>query len=227
MLKSWDSLPEALKTEAVRPYYNQLKKQMFSLCLKRGFDILASFILLLLLSPFFLIMTLVIKLDSKGPVFFRQVRVTQYGKTFRIFKFRTMVNNAEKIGTQVTVQNDARVTRVGSKIRKIRLDEIPQLLNVLSGDMSFVGTRPEVTKYVERYTPEMMATLLMPAGVTSLASIEFKDEEELLQAASDTDEVYIHNVLPQKMIYNLDYLRNYSFLKDIGLLFKTLVRVAH
>lgn len=227
MLRSWDSLPELLKTDAVRPYYDVLKKQTVSLCLKRWFDILASLILLLVLSPFILIMAIVIKADSKGPVFFRQVRVTQYGKTFRIFKFRTMVSNAEKLGTQVTVQNDSRVTRVGSKIRKIRLDEIPQLLNILSGDMSFVGTRPEVTKYVERYTPEMMATLLLPAGVTSLASIEFKDEDELLQAASNADEVYVHDVLPQKMAYNLDYLCKYSFGKDIGLLFKTVIGVIH
>lgn len=226
MLKSWDSLPENIQTEAVRPYYDALEKRTGSLILKRALDIVASLLLLILLSPVFLVLAVAIKLDSKGPVFFRQVRVTQYGKTFRIFKFRTMVSNAEKLGTQVTVQNDSRITKVGGRIRKIRLDEIPQLINVLNGEMSFVGTRPEVTKYVERYTPEMIATLLLPAGVTSLASIEFKDEDELLQAASDADEVYVHEVLPKKMKYNLEYLRKFSFWGDIGLLLKTVVRVA-
>ena len=162
-MKPWESLPESLQSEAVRPYYDLLKKRTASLLLKRGMDILAAFLLLVLLSPVFLVLAVAIRVDSKGPVFFRQVRVTQFGKTFRIFKFRTMVNDAEKKGSQVTVQNDSRVTRVGAKIRRIRLDEIPQLLNVLTGDMSFVGTRPEVPKYVEKYTPEMMATLLLPA----------------------------------------------------------------
>lgn len=224
-MKPWESLPESLQSEAVRPYYDLLKKRTASLLLKRGMDILAAFLLLVLLSPVFLVLAVAIRVDSKGPVFFRQVRVTQFGKTFRIFKFRTMVNDAEKKGSQVTVQNDSRVTRVGAKIRRIRLDEIPQLLNVLTGDMSFVGTRPEVPKYVEKYTPEMMATLLLPAGVTSTASIAFKDEDELLQAAENVDEVYVRDVLPQKMAYNLEYLRNFSFGRDIGLLFQTVFRV--
>lgn len=224
-MKPWESLPESLQSEAVRPYYDLLKKRTASLLLKRGMDILAAFLLLVLLSPVFLVLAVAIRVDSKGPLFFRQVRVTQFGKTFRIFKFRTMVNDAEKKGSQVTVQNDSRVTRVGAKIRRIRLDEIPQLLNVLTGDMSFVGTRPEVPKYVEKYTPEMMATLLLPAGVTSTASIAFKDEDELLQAAENVDEVYVRDVLPQKMAYNLEYLRNFSFGRDIGLLFQTVFRV--
>lgn len=224
-MKPWESLPESLQSEAVRPYYDLLKKRTASLLLKRGMDILAAFLLLVLLSPVFLVLAVAIRVDSKGPVFFRQVRVTQFGKTFRIFKFRTMVNDAEKKGSQVTVQNDSRVTRVGAKIRRIRLDEIPQLLNVLTGDMSFVGTRPEVPKYVEKYTPEMMATLLLPAGVTSTASIAFKDEDELLQAAENVDEVYVRDVLPQKMAFNLEYLRNFSFGRDIGLLFQTVFRV--
>ncbi len=224
-MKPWESLPESLQSEAVRPYYDLLKKRTASLLLKRGMDILAAFLLLVLLSPVFLVLAVAIRVDSKGPVFFRQVRVTQFGKTFRIFKFRTMVNDAEKKGSQVTVQNDSRVTRVGAKIRRIRLDEIPQLLNVLTGDMSFVGTRPEVPKYVEKYTPEMMATLLLPAGVTSMASIAFKDEDELLQAAENVDEVYVRDVLPQKMAFNLEYLRNFSFGRDIGLLFQTVFRV--
>lgn len=225
MLKLWDALPESMKTDAVRPYYEALSRRKGSLVLKRGLDAAASVLLLVLLSPVFMILAVAIKVDSEGPVFFRQVRVTQYGKTFRILKFRTMVSDAEKLGSQVTVRNDSRVTKVGGRIRKIRLDEIPQLINVLKGEMSFVGTRPEVTKYVERYTPEMMATLLLPAGVTSLASIEFKDEDELLQAASDVDDVYVREVLPKKMKYNLDYLRAFSFKGDIGLLLKTVVRV--
>ena len=224
-MKPWESLPESLQSEAVRPYYDLLKKRTASLLLKRGMDILAAFLLLVLLSPVFLVLAAAIRVDSKGPVFFRQVRVTQFGKTFRIFKFRTMVNDAEKKGSQVTAQNDSRVTRVGAKIRRIRLDEIPQLFNVLTGDMSFVGTRPEVPKYVEKYTPEMMATLLLPAGVTSTASIAFKDEDELLQAAENVDEVYVRDVLPQKMAYNLEYLRDFSFGRDIGLLFQTVFRV--
>lgn len=224
-MKPWDALPEALRTEEVRLYYDLLKKRTASLLLKRGMDILASLLLLLLLFPVFLVLAIAIKADSKGPVFFRQVRVTQFGRTFRIFKFRTMVSDAEKKGSQVTVQNDCRVTRVGAKIRHVRLDEIPQLLNVLTGDMSFVGTRPEVPRYVERYTPEMMATLLLPAGVTSTASIEFKDEDKLLQAAENADEVYVQEVLPQKMAYNLAYLRRFSFGRDIGILFQTVFRV--
>ena len=225
MLRKWEDLPQGMQTEEVRPYYDLLRRKQGSLLCKRLFDILASLVLLVLLSPVFLVLAIAIKLDSHGPVFYRQVRVTQYGREFRIFKFRTMVNDAEKKGSQVTVQNDSRVTRVGAKIRRIRLDEIPQLLNVLTGDMSFVGTRPEVPKYVEKYTPEMMATLLLPAGVTSMASIAFKDEDELLQAAENVDEVYVRDVLPQKMAFNLEYLRNFSFGRDIGLLFQTVFRV--
>ena len=162
-----------------------------------------------------------IKCDSKGPVFFRQERVTAYGAKFRIHKFRTMVNNADKIGTSVTVDNDSRITKVGSKLRDHRLDEFPQLFDVLAGNMSFVGTRPEVVKYVDRYTDEMNATLLMPAGITSIASIEYKDEAELLEKAEDADLVYINDILPAKMEYNLKSVKEFGFFKDIGVLFKT------
>ena len=179
-LKKWENLPEEFKNEAVRPYYEYLKKKQISLIFKRIFDIFVSIILLILLSPIFLALAIFIKIDSKGPVFFRQSRVTQYNKEFKIFKFRTMVNDAEKLGAQVTSQNDSRITKVGEKIRKYRLDEISQLINVLIGDMTFVGTRPEVRKYVDAYTDEMMATLLLPAGITSNASIEYKDEDEIL-----------------------------------------------
>ena len=171
MLRKWEDLPQEMRTEEVRPYYDLLRKKQGSLLCKRLFDILASLVLLVLLSPVFLVLAIAIKLDSRGPVFYRQVRVTQYGREFRIFKFRTMVQNADHIGSQVTVSGDSRITRVGKVIRSCRLDEVGQLLNVLGGSMSFVGTRPEVPKYVARYTPEMMATLLLPAGVTSAASL--------------------------------------------------------
>ena len=210
-----------MQTEAVKPYYEILQKKQISLIFKRLFDIVVSLIMLLILSPVFLVLAIAIKLDSKGPVFYRQVRVTQYGKEFRIFKFRTMVNNADKIGSQVTVGGDSRITRVGKVIRECRLDEIGQLLNILGGSMTFVGTRPEVPKYVEKYTPEMWATLLLPAGVTSEASIRYKDEAALLDAAEDVDTTYIQDVLPGKMKYNLRSIQEYSFFKDIETMFQT------
>ena len=222
---SWEKLPQQMQTEAVKPYYEILQKKQVSLIFKRSFDIAVSLIMLLILSPVFLILAIAIKLDSKGPVFYRQVRVTQYGKEFRIFKFRTMVNNADKIGSQVTVGGDSRITRVGKVIRDCRLDEIGQLLNILGGSMTFVGTRPEVPKYVEKYTPEMWATLLLPAGVTSEASIRYKDEAALLDAAEDVDAIYIQDVLPGKMKYNLRSIQEYSFFKDIETMFQTVFAV--
>lgn len=225
MLKEWNQLPEYMQTDAVRPYYDQLKKKEFSLFLKRIFDIVVSLVLIVLLSPLLLVLSILIVLDSKGGVFYRQERVTQYGRKFRIFKFRTMVADADKIGTQVTVSNDSRITRVGSVIRKYRLDEIPQLFNILLGDMSLVGTRPESTHYVKHYAPEMFATLLLPAGVTSEASIKYKDEAELLNKADDVDKVYIEKVLPGKMKYNLESISNFSFIKDIETMFRTVIAV--
>lgn len=222
---SWKKLPPQMQTEAVKPYYEILQKKQISLIFKRLFDIVVSLIMLLILSPVFLVLAIAIKLDSKGPVFYRQVRVTQYGKEFRIFKFRTMVNNADKIGSQVTVGGDSRITRVGKVIRECRLDEIGQLLNILGGSMTFVGTRPEVPKYVEKYTPEMWATLLLPAGVTSEASIRYKDEAALLDAAEDVDATYIQDVLPGKMKYNLRSIQEYSFFKDIKTMFQTVFAV--
>ena len=180
--------------------------------------------LLLIFSPLFLILGILIKIDSPGEIFFRQVRVTQYGKSFRIYKFRTMVSNAEKIGNQITINQDVRITKIGKKIRKCRLDELPQLINIIKGEMSFVGTRPEVPKYVAFYSKEMLATLLLPAGVTSSASIAFKDEEQLLKNEKDIDIAYVEKVLPQKMEYNLEGLRNFSFSEDIKIMLKT-VRV--
>lgn len=222
---SWEKLPPQMQTEAVKPYYEILQKKQISLIFKRSFDIVVSLIMLLILSPVFFVLAIAIKLDSKGPVFYRQVRVTQYGKEFRIFKFRTMVNNADKIGSQVTVGGDSRITRVGKVIRECRLDEIGQLLNILGGSMTFVGTRPEVPKYVEKYTPEMWATLLLPAGVTSEASIRYKDEAALLDAAEDVDATYIQDVLPGKMKYNLRSIQEYSFFKDIETMFQTVFAV--
>ena len=221
----WEELPDSMRTEAVRPYYDYLRTRTMGLFLKRAFDVVVSAVMLLILSPVFLLLAIVIKLDSPGPVFYRQVRVTQFGRQFRIFKFRTMVSNADKIGTQVTVKNDSRVTRVGKLIRKCRLDEICQLIDVLRGTMTFVGTRPEVPKYVEAYEPEMMATLLLPAGVTSEASIFFKDEEKLLNGVTDVDAAYIQEVLPLKMVYNLRAIRHFGFWRDIRLMFMTFFAV--
>lgn len=218
---AWEKLPPQMQTDAVRPYYNILRKKRFSLTIKRLFDIIVSAVMLLILSPVFLILAIAIKLDSPGPVFYRQVRITQYGKEFRIFKFRTMVSNADQIGTQVTVDGDSRITRVGRMIRNCRLDEIGQLLNVLGGSMTFVGTRPEVPKYVAQYTPEMWATLLLPAGVTSEASIRYKDEASLLDGAENVDKVYVEQVLPGKMSYNLAELKKFHFFHDIHVMWNT------
>lgn len=224
MLKKWEKLPPEMQTEEVRKYYDILKKKRASLFFKRMFDIVVSFLMLVVLSPVFLILAVAIKLDSKGPVFYRQVRVTQYNQRFRIFKFRSMVQDADR-GSQVTVSGDARVTRTGKLIRKCRLDEVSQLIDVLRGKMTFVGTRPEVPKYTEQYTPEMMATLLLPAGVTSLASIYYKDEAELLDAAEDTDKIYVEEVLPVKMYYNLKAIEKFSFFGDIKVMFMTVFAV--
>lgn len=229
LVKEWNELPEFMQVEEVKPYYEVLRKKKGQLILKRIFDICASLVLIILLSPIILFFSIWIKLDSNGPVFYRQERITQYGKVFRIFKFRTMVNNADKIGNLVTSKNDSRITKVGEKIRKYRIDEIPQLFNVLIGEMSFVGTRPEVQKYVDQYTPEMYATLLLPAGVTSLASIEFKDEDEILERYTskgrETNEVYVKEVLPLKMEYNLKAITSFNFIKELGTMISTVVKV--
>lgn len=226
-MRKWNELPEFMKNEEVKTYYNILQKKKASLMLKRVFDIIVSILMIILLSPVLVAVSIWIKLDSKGPVFYRQERITQYGRVFRIFKFRTMVTGADKIGTLVTTKNDSRITRVGEKIRKCRLDEIPQLFNILLGDMSFVGTRPEVKKYVDAYTNEMMATLLLPAGVTSLASIQYRDEDEILakyvNEEHSVDEVYVEKILPDKMKYNLKYLKSFSIVEDIVLCVKTVI----
>ncbi len=225
LLKKFEDLAPEFQNENVKRYYDILKKKTFALILKRAFDIIVSAVMLVILSPVFLILAIAIKVDSKGPVFYRQERITQFGKKFRIFKFRTMVANADKIGSLVTVNNDSRITKVGSFIRKCRLDEICQLIDIFRGTMSFVGTRPEVKKYVDAYTDEMYATLLMPAGVTSLASIKYKDEEKLLSASEDTDSTYINRILPDKMKYNLEYIEKFGFFYDIKLMFMTVFAV--
>ena len=212
--RTWGEIPTFMKNDFTLKYYRHLSRKRTSMVFKRIFDVIMSAVLLVLLSPVILVLAVWIKVDSRGPVFFRQERITQYGRKFRIFKFRTMVNDADKKGS--------RITRVGAVIRKYRLDEIPQLINVLCGDMSFVGTRPEVEKYVMAYTPAMMATLLMPAGITSEASIRYKDE-----ASDDVDYTYIRKVLPGKMRYNLKYLKRFSLINDIRLCIETVLAVIH
>lgn len=224
-MRKWNDLPKEMQVEQVKKYYEILQCHKGSLLAKRIFDIIVASLLVVILSPILFLLGILIKIDSPGPVMFRQVRVTTYGKPFRIFKFRTMVNNADKIGTQVTTKGDSRVTRMGKMLRGCRLDELPQLFNVLKGEMSFVGTRPEVEKYVAHYTDEMKATLLMPAGITSRASIEYKDEERLLESAENADEVYIHQVLPEKMKYNLRAIEKFSFWDDIKTMFATVIAV--
>ena len=225
MLRRWEDLPKRMQNEAVRPYYEQLQKKKVSLFLKRCIDVSLSSSLLLLLAPVMLLIGIAVRLDSPGPALFRQVRVTQYGRQFRIFKFRTMVNHADRMGTQVTASGDARITRLGRKMRHYRLDELPQLLNIFLGDMSFVGTRPEVVKYVREYTDEMTATLLLPAGVTSEVSIQYKDEEKLLADVADVDEAYIHVVLPEKMEYNLKSLKDFSLIHELRIMVDTVIAV--
>ena len=223
--RKWEELPKWMQCEEVRKYYDILNKKQFSMKCKRAFDVVTAAIMLLVLSPVFAALAIAIKLDSPGPVFYKQERITQYGKKFRIYKFRTMVNNADKVGASVTVGNDSRITRVGAKIRDYRLDEIGQLINILKGEMSFVGTRPEVLKYVKCYTPEMRATLLLPAGITSEASIRYKDESCLLNAADDVDKVYIEQVLPGKMKWNLESIRRFRFLREVLTMFRTVAAV--
>ena len=227
MLRKWEELPTFMQTEEVRPYYEKLSRKWFSLFVKRIFDFAVSSVMLVILSPALLVLAVMIKKDSEGPVFYRQERITQYGRKFRIYKFRTMVINADKIGSLVTVGEDPRITKMGRKLRGCRLDELPQLINIWKGEMTFVGTRPEVEKYVKKYTPGMMATLLLPAGVTSEASIQYKDEDKLLADVSgeDADRVYVEKILPEKMKWNLDEIKKFGFFREIGTMVKTVVAV--
>lgn len=224
LICKWDKLSKNLQLDEVKPYWEKLRKRNWNLFWKRVFDIVISGIFLILLSPLFLILAILIKIDSKGPVFYRQVRITQYGKKFRIHKFRSMTVGADK-GSLVTVKNDTRVTRIGKVIRKCKLDELSQLIDVFIGTMTFVGTRPEVEKYVSSYSNEMLATLLLPAGITSLASVKFKDENELIDNAKDVDKVYIENVLPEKMKYNLEELTKEGMFHDIKVIIMTVLAI--
>jgi len=214
-----------MRREEIRPYYEALRGKRGQLLVKRVGDLIVAVIMLVLLAIPMTIIAIWIKIDSRGPVFFRQKRVTKYGKVFRIHKFRTMVDRAESLGTAVTVDHDSRITKAGSKLRGLRLDELPQLIDVIAGNMSFVGTRPEAVKYVDRYAPEYCATLLVPAGITSEASIRYKDEDKLLSGAEDTDEVYVTKVLPEKMKWNLKSVREFSIFRDVLTMFRTVAAV--
>mgnify|MGYP005759296409 CR=1 FL=1 len=229
ILKKYEKLPKDMQNNEVKEYYDILRKKKISLIMKRIFDIIVSLLLLIILSPILLIISIAIKIDSKGPVFYRQERITQYGKKFKIFKFRTMVVNADKIGSLITIEGDNRITKIGKKIRKCRIDELPQLINIFKGEMSFVGTRPEVQKYVKLYTNEMKATLLMPAGVTSIASIKYKDEDEVinryLNGGKKVDDIYVKRVLPEKMKWNLKYIKDFGFWKDLKIMIDTVINV--
>ena len=224
-MKKWEKLPDEIRRPEVLPFYEHLRKHRVSLGIKRILDLILAVLLLLILSPFMLVIGLLVGVTSPGGVFFCQERITTYGRHFRIIKFRTMTADAESRGSQVTTAGDSRVTAIGRFLRKVRLDELPQLINIIKGDMSIVGTRPEVPRYVERYTPEMMATLLLPAGVTSRASIEYRDEERLLSAGEDVDRIYTEQGLPAKMEYNLAYIMEYSLGKDLLLMVQTVLAV--
>ena len=225
LIPDFNSLPSEMKNDEVKRYYDIISRKKVSLFFKRFCDILFSLILIIILSIPMLVVAILVKKDSQGPVFFRQRRVTTCGKVFRIFKFRTMYVNNDNAKAQVTSGTDSRITKIGHKIRKYRLDELPQLFNVLLGDMSFVGTRPEVERYVAKYTPEMYATLLMPAGITSMTSIQYRNEEEILEKATDVEKAYIEEILPDKMKYNLEYIQKFNFFYDIYVMILTAVKI--
>ena len=225
MLRRWDDLPDFMKTPEIRPYWEIVWKRRSELVLKRLFDVVVAVILLIILAIPMLIIAVMIKAEDGGSAMYRQERVTTYGKHFRIHKFRTMVSDADRIGTTVTVENDSRITVIGSKLRRLRLDELPQVIDVIAGTMSFVGTRPEAVKYVEMYKPEYNATLLMPAGITSECSIRYKDENKLLDGVSDVDKVYVEQVLPEKMKWNLESIKRFGFLREILTMFRTVAAV--
>ena len=223
---AWEELPPFMQCDEVREYYDILSKKTWTLRLKRVFDVIAAIIILIISAIPMLIISIKIVNESPGGAFYRQERITRYGKKFRIHKFRTMVKNAEQLGTSVTTSNDTRITPTGMFLRKYRLDELPQVFDVLLGDMSFVGTRPEVIKYVKKYTKEMRATLLLPAGITSEASIKYKDESKLLNETDDIDRLYVEKVLPGKMEYNLDSIKKFGLLREFMTMIRTVIAVA-
>lgn len=228
-MKRWNNIPDFMKSKEVKKYYDILSSKKIDLFFKRLFDVIASLLGLIIASPILLVLAIAIKIDSKGPVFYRQERITRYGKKFKIFKFRTMVCNADKIGSLITVENDSRITKVGNLIRKSRLDEFPQLINVLIGDMTFVGTRPEVEKYVNKYDDKMKATLLMRAGITSNASIEYRNEDEVinkyLKKGETVDDIYVNRVLPKKMKYNLEDIEKFNIFRELKICINTVIAV--
>jgi lipopolysaccharide/colanic/teichoic acid biosynthesis glycosyltransferase len=192
---------------------------------KRLFDVVASAIGLLVLWPVFLVIAALIKLEDGGPVFYRQERIGYKGRPFKIWKFRTMVVNADKLGKPLTVGRDPRITRVGYWLRKFKLDELPQLLNVLLGEMSLVGPRPEVPQYVALYTPEQRRVLDLVPGITDPASIKFANEAELLAEANDPEKFYIEHIMPTKIRLNMEYASHATLWSDILVILKTLVRI--
>lgn len=222
---NYEEIPMFMKNEVVAKYHKMLMRKKYILFFKRVFDLVFSLIMAIILFPVLIMTCIIIKCDSPGKVIFKQKRITQCGRVFDIFKFRTMVEDAEKIGTQVTTGDDPRITKCGKWLRKYRIDELPQIFNIIRGELSFVGPRPEVQKYVLQYTDEMLATLLIPAGVTSLASIVYKDESKMLENANNPDEVYVKEVLPQKMKYNIEYIEKMSIAYDIKIILKTICAV--
>ncbi|MDM9381284.1 sugar transferase [Chlorogloeopsis sp. ULAP01] len=192
---------------------------------KRIFDLFFSLIGITILLPLFLMIAISIKLDSPGPVFFRQVRVGRFGCEFKIYKFRTMIIEAEKMGKQITIDNDQRITRIGRFLRKYKLDELPQLLNVIKGEMSLVGPRPEVPKYVYMYTHEQRRVLEVLPGITDLASIKFRNENQLLKHNHNPEDFYIHEIMPQKLKLNIEYIEQMGLSFDLLIICKTLLQV--
>jgi lipopolysaccharide/colanic/teichoic acid biosynthesis glycosyltransferase len=225
-IKQFEKLPPQFQNETVRPYFEYLQTRKCSLFFKRMMDIFVALAILTVSFPFLFIAGILVKTTSKGPLFYMQRRVGLYGKEFAIFKFRTMVPDADKIGTHITVgERDPRITKVGHFLRITRLDEFPQMLNVLKGDMTIIGTRPEVPRYVAHYTDEMMATLLLPPGASGAASIAYRKENDMLTDAEDPEQFYIDTILPDKMAINLNYLKSFSIWKDLALIFRTVLCV--
>lgn len=196
----------------------------FNKAVKRIFDFICSTLGLIILSPFLIIIAIRIKTDSDGPIFFRQIRVGEKNKEFEILKFRTMVVNAEKLGRQITVGNDSRITKIGAFLRKYKLDELPQLINVFKGDMSLVGPRPEVPRYVKLYNDKQKKVLQVKPGITDLASIRYRDENELLGEAENPDEFYINTIMPDKLALNLEYINRNNVFIDIYIILKTIIK---
>lgn len=227
-VKQFEKLPPDLQKSEIRPYFDYLQTRKGSLIAKRVLDIFVALLVLTVLSPIMLISAILVKLTTKGPLFYLQERVGLYGKPFHIYKFRTMVVDADKIGAQITVgERDPRITKVGHILRTTRIDEFPQMLNVLKGDMTIIGTRPEVPRYVKEYSDEMKATLLMQPGASGGASIAYRYENEMLKDKEDPEQYYIDAILPDKMQINLDYLKKFSIWQDLWLMCRTVGCVFH